>query len=100
MSKSIKKTVLKQPSRPANKSTAEQEPRRTPPQPVAIFRYPRHGMGEPIPRIVRLTEADSRYVRGFQLRHEFDVAPGEPKTFDRKKIDGPVVLLHLAPSVE
>lgn len=76
------------------------QPPRPQPLPIVGFQYPQHGIGDPVPRILRLTEADARYIRGFQLRHEFDETPGEPKTFERRKVIGPVVLLHLAPAVE
>ena len=71
-----------------------------PPRPIVGLAYPRHGIGTAVPRIVRVTEADTRYIRGYQLRHEYDEAPGEPKTFERRKIVGPVELLHLEPVVE
>lgn len=56
--------------------------------PVFSLWYPQHGEGIPIKRVIRVLEADDQYIKGFQIRNEFDDEAGRFRKFDRSKISG------------
>ena len=64
--------------------------------PVVRLYYPLHGTGDMTKRIVKVTEMDEKYIKGFELESEFDEEPGKPRTYIREKANGNVLLLHFS----
>jgi hypothetical protein len=40
-----------------------------------------------VERFVRVTEADDKHIKGFQIQHELDEEPGRFRNFDRTKVN-------------
>jgi hypothetical protein len=64
------------------------------PLPVISVLYPRHGQGALTHRFMRVTKADDKVIRGYEIESEFDEEPGQYKTFTRR-LAQEIVFLHL-----
>ena len=54
--------------------------------PIVEFDYPYSETGEMKTRYVRVTTADQRYIKGYELVTPISKAEGEPKTFARTRM--------------
>lgn len=64
-------------------STTLETPDRTP---VVEFEYPDSQTGEMKVRYLRVTEADARYVKGYELVSPISKTDGQFKTFSRTRL--------------
>jgi hypothetical protein len=68
--------------------------------PVVRLYYPYAGKGKLIQRIIRVTEMDDVYIRGFEIADENDTSVGKYKVFLYGKVTRSVQLIRFEPNAE
>lgn len=96
----VKKSVVATAAKIVAEAVQPQPAQPRPNLPLVGVLYPRHGAGTLTKRIVRVTECDSNYLRGFEVTSEDDTTSKEYKVFLRRKISGPIEFLALNPVTE
>ena len=79
---------------PALAEEKKPEPTRDQSLPVISVLYPLHGQGALTKRFIRVSNADDKVIRGYEIESEFDEEPGQYKTFKRS-LCSKIVFLHL-----
>lgn len=96
----VSKKVLRRAKNIVEAEVVEENQYAGSPLPVVRLWYPLHGKGEMTPRYVRMVQMDRSYVRGFELKGEFDTSIGQFKTFSVDLMGpGGVLVLHMPYSV-
>lgn len=80
-SQSVPTTVI--PPNVPPTATGTKQPERTP---IVEFEYPDSSTGEMKLRYLRVTEADSRYVKGYELVSPISKIDGQFKSFSRVRL--------------
>jgi hypothetical protein len=75
----IIQAIMTTPSTPTAPATPEKSP-------VVEFEYPDSSTGEMKVRYLRVTEADARYVKGYELVTPLSKVDGQFKTFSRVRL--------------
>jgi len=71
------------PSTTATATTTDKKDERTP---IVEFEYPDSATGDMKVRYLRVTEADARYVKGYELVSPLSKTDGQFKTFSRVRL--------------